>query len=144
SIFAVDRVSAAADFFELGGHSLLAVRLALRIGEGLGIDLPLRLLFETPVLSDLAGRIDELRQASVARPPLVRVDRSGPLPLSFAQERLYFLDQLYGSSSAYNMPAGIRLAGALDIAALERAFSTLVRRHEILRTRFVTTRGQPE
>jgi amino acid adenylation domain-containing protein len=142
AVFGVEKVSAASDFFDMGGHSLLAVRLALRINEGLRTDLPLRLVFEFPMLRDLAARIDELSMTTVARPPLVEADRSRPLPLSFAQERLYFLQQLYADSSAYNMPAAIRLAGALDDAALERAFSTVVRRHEILRTRFVANRGQ--
>lgn len=143
TVFGIEKVSASADFFEMGGHSLLAVRLALRINESLGADLPLRLVFESPRLRDLAARIDELSMVAIARPALVEVDRSRPLPLSFAQERLYFLQQLYAESSAYNMPAAIRLVGALDVVALERAFSTVVRRHEILRTRFVSSRGQP-
>lgn len=138
ALLGVGQVSALADFFEIGGHSLLAVRFLLRLNEVLGVDVPLRLVFERPTLRDLASAIDHLPKALPARPPFVALARDRPLPLSFAQERLYFLQQLYEGSAAYTMPAAIRLAGPLDVAALERAFSIVIRRHEILRTRFIS------
>jgi amino acid adenylation domain-containing protein len=143
AVLAVPEVDAEADFFALGGHSLLAVRLAMRIRENVGIDLPLRAIFEAPRLRDLAMRIDRLRPAATARPPLRPVDRTRPLPLSFAQERLYFLDALTGTTGAYNMSAGLRLLGPLDVAALTRAVAAIVRRHESLRSRIVLRDDTP-
>jgi amino acid adenylation domain-containing protein len=125
------------DFFALGGHSLLATRLLARVQNALGVVLPLRAIFEGPTVAELAARVDALRQGGArVLPPVVRVDRDRPLPLSFAQERLWFLDRLEGGSAAYNLPAALRLTGALDAAALERALGEIVRRHEALRTVF--------
>jgi amino acid adenylation domain-containing protein len=125
------------DFFALGGHSLLATRLLARVQNGLGVVLPLRALFEGPTVAALAARAEETRRAGLpVLPPVVRVDRDRPLPLSFAQERLWFLDRLEGGSAAYNLPAALRLTGALDAAALERSLGEIVRRHEALRTVF--------
>jgi amino acid adenylation domain-containing protein len=125
------------DFFALGGHSLLATRLLARVQNALGVVVPLRALFEGPTVAELAGRVEEVRRAGLpALPPVVPVDRDRPLPLSFAQERLWFLDQLERGSASYNLPAALRLAGALDEAALERALGEIVRRHEVLRTVF--------
>jgi amino acid adenylation domain-containing protein len=143
TVLAVPDVDAEADFFALGGHSLLAVRLAMRIRESFGIDLPLRAIFEAPRLRDLATRIDRLRPAAAARPALRPADRTRPLPLSFAQERLYFLDELTGATGAYNMSAGLRLLGPLDIDALTRAVTAVVARHEVLRSRIVLQDGTP-
>ncbi|HEY7768185.1 amino acid adenylation domain-containing protein, partial [Longimicrobium sp.] len=117
------------DFFALGGHSLLATRLLSRVQNSLGVVVPLRTVFEGPTVAELALRVDALRQGGAhALPPVVRVGRDRPLPLSFAQERLWFLDRLEGGSAAYNLPATLRLGGALDVDALERALGEIVRR----------------
>ncbi|WP_213781856.1 condensation domain-containing protein, partial [Caballeronia sp. dw_276] len=100
-------------------------------------------LFEAPVLADLARRIEDARQDGerASLPAILRVDRDRPLPLSFAQQRLWFLDQLEPGSAFYNVPAAVRLHGVLDVAALHRTLNEVVRRHESLRTRFVTRDG---
>ena len=136
---------AADDFFALGGHSLRVTQVLARVRETFGVELPVRSLFESPTLAGLAARIDQALRAGAARtaPPLTRVDRDGDLPLSFAQERLWFLDRLLPGSSAYNMPAALRLSGDLDPAALERTLQEIVRRHEPLRTTFPETDGEP-
>ncbi|NOJ91095.1 amino acid adenylation domain-containing protein, partial [Myxococcus xanthus] len=149
SIFAevlnVERVSIDDDFFELGGHSLLATQLVSRVRESFQVELPLRDVFESPTVEKLALR---LGHAQVGRlmpqgPPLRRAPRQGALPLSFAQQRLWFLDQLEPGSAFYNVPVAVRLTGALNVAALRRSFDELVRRHESLRTTFRAQDGMP-
>ncbi|HYH82072.1 MAG TPA: condensation domain-containing protein, partial [Longimicrobium sp.] len=125
------------DFFALGGHSLLATRLLSRVQNALAVVVPLRALFEGPTVAELAVRVEEMRRAGLpVLPPVVPVDRDRPLPLSFAQERLWFLDRLEGGSAPYNIPAALRFTGALDVDALERSLGEIVRRHESLRTVF--------
>jgi amino acid adenylation domain-containing protein len=125
------------DFFALGGHSLLATRVLARVQNALGVVVPLRALFEGPTVAELAVRVEEMRRAGLpALPPVVPVDRDRPLPLSFAQERLWFLDRLERGSAAYNISDVLRLGGALDVDALERSLGEIVRRHESLRTVF--------
>ncbi|RYZ40519.1 MAG: amino acid adenylation domain-containing protein, partial [Myxococcaceae bacterium] len=133
------------DFFALGGHSLLATRLVSRLRSALQVELPLRTLFEFPTLSALAARLKASLHLGQGRalPPLVRAPRTDSLPLSFAQQRLWFLQQLEPGNAAYNIPAALRLTGSLDIRCLQDAFSELVRRHESLRTCFPDTHGQP-
>ncbi|HET7232709.1 MAG TPA: non-ribosomal peptide synthase/polyketide synthase [Longimicrobium sp.] len=136
-VLRVDTVGVDDDFFALGGHSLLATRLLARVQNALGVTVPLRALFEGPTVAQLAARVDALRRAGLpVLPPVVRVDRNRPLPLSFAQERLWFIDRLEGGSAPYNIPAALRLGGALDVDALERSLGEIVRRHESLRTTF--------
>jgi amino acid adenylation domain-containing protein len=136
-VLRLDSVGVDDDFFALGGHSLLATRLLARVQNTLGVVLPLRAVFEGPTVAELAVRVEEMRRAGLpVLPPIVRVDRDRPLPLSFAQERLWFIDQLEGGSAPYNIPAALRLAGPLDAAALERSLGEIVRRHEALRTVF--------
>ncbi|MFP2964422.1 condensation domain-containing protein, partial [Myxococcus sp. 1LA] len=134
----LNRVSADDDFFDLGGHSLLATQLVSRVREAFQVELPLREVFEAATVEKLALRLGEsLAEASVLQaPPLTRVSRKGTLPLSFAQQRLWFLDQLEPGSAFYNVPVVVKLIGTLDVEALRRSFSELVRRHESLRTTF--------
>jgi amino acid adenylation domain-containing protein len=139
------RVGRDDDFFELGGHSLLATQLVSRIRATLGVELPLRALFEAPTLEALARRIDSARQGGFAPgvPPLAPVPRTGAPLLSFAQQRLWFLDQLSPGGTAYNIPVSLLVEGAPRLDALRRAFSALVARHESLRTTFAMHEGQP-
>ena len=134
------------DFFALGGHSLLATRVMTRVRHSFHVELPLRALFEAPTVAQLALRIDEQRRggAALAFPPLVPVPRDKPLPLSFAQQRLWFLDQLEPGSPLYNVPVVLPLHGELNLPALAATLSEIVRRHEALRTTFVFTAGVTE
>ncbi|HEX6290912.1 MAG TPA: condensation domain-containing protein, partial [Herpetosiphonaceae bacterium] len=139
------RVGIRDSFFELGGHSLLATQLISRVRETFQVELPLRTLFESPTVEGLARQVISARQdmAGAIAPSIVPVSRESALPLSFAQQRLWFLNQLDPGSSADNMPAALHLTGSLDRLALEQSLSEIVRRHEVLRTRFVTEQGQP-
>jgi acyl carrier protein len=144
-ILGVERVGSNADFFESGGHSLLATRLISRIREAFQVELPLRGLFETSTIAGLASKIENaMKEAQgLAVPVIERAVRDGEPPLSFAQQRLWFLDQLETDSPFYNIPIAVRMTGTLDLAALENSFNELVRRHETLRTTFQTRDGRP-
>ncbi len=143
-VFGIERVGRGDDFFELGGHSLLATRVVSRVRDLFGVDLPLRGLFEARTVSALAERVARsLGEESAGAPPLVPVPRDGELPLSFAQQRLWFLDQLRPGDAAYNLPYAIVLAGPLDLSALARSLAGIVRRHESLRTTFRVSAGRP-
>jgi amino acid adenylation domain-containing protein len=143
-VLRLERVGVEESFFDLGGHSLLATQLVSRIRELFGVELPVRALFEGPTVAELAARVEEMRRADLpVLPPLVPVERTGPLPLSFAQERLWFIDRMEPESAVYNVPVALRLVGALDRAALERALGEIVRRHESLRTVFAEAGGSP-
>jgi amino acid adenylation domain-containing protein len=138
----VERVGRHDRFFELGGHSLLAVQLVSQIRATLGVELPLRELFAGSSLSALAEAVRAAGASTMGR--IQRADRDQPLPLSLAQQRLWFLDQLdRAASAAYHMPAALRLAGRLDVAALQATLDRLVARHEGLRTSFVAVDGVP-
>ena len=134
------------NFFELGGHSLLATRLLSKIREAFQIELPLRRVFESPTVAGLSREVTAALSAGsgTVAPPLSAMERVGPLPLSFAQQRLWFLDQLEPGSAFYNSPLAVRLTGALNLAAFEQTLNEIVRRHESLRTRFVSVDGQPQ
>ncbi|MET0398426.1 MAG: amino acid adenylation domain-containing protein, partial [Longimicrobiaceae bacterium] len=140
----LERVGVEASFFELGGHSLLATQVVSRVRRSFGVELPLRALFEAPRMAELAGRIEELRSAGAeVVGPIERTPREGPLSLSFAQQRLWFIDQLEPGSAVYNVPFALRLRGRFDPAVLERAVTEIVRRHETLRTVFAVVDGEP-
>ncbi len=122
------------DFFAVGGHSLLATQLIARVRAELGIDLPLRTVFDAPTVAAFAAHTRAARQTQ--RPPLVPQPRPAPLPLSFAQERLWFLHQLDPTSAAYHIPLVLRLRGTLHVQALADSLTALIARHEALRTVF--------
>ncbi|HVG46074.1 MAG TPA: amino acid adenylation domain-containing protein, partial [Longimicrobium sp.] len=139
-----ERVGTADRFFELGGHSLLATRVVSRIRAVFEVELPLRAIFEGPTVAELADAVEALRREGVpVLPPVLPAGRERPLPLSFAQERLWFLDRLEPDSALYNLRVPLRLEGALDAAALERALGEIVRRHDVLRTTFGEVEGAP-
>ncbi|HKH43542.1 MAG TPA: amino acid adenylation domain-containing protein, partial [Thermoanaerobaculia bacterium] len=128
------------DFFALGGHSLLATQAVSRMRRALGTEVPLRTLFEHPTVAALARAVEESRGGRSA-PPIVPLPRRGDPPASFAQQRLWLLDQLDPGSAAYNIPGGVRLRGEVAPALLARTFAEVVRRHEVLRTTFAARGG---
>ncbi|HYH80907.1 MAG TPA: amino acid adenylation domain-containing protein, partial [Longimicrobium sp.] len=143
-VLRLERVGVEENFFELGGHSLLATRVVSRVRAVFSVELPLRALFEGPTVAELAVRVEEMRRAGLpVLPAVVPAERTGALPLSFAQERLWFIDRLEPESAVYNVPVAWRLGGALDEAALERSLGEIVRRHESLRTIFREADGSP-
>jgi amino acid adenylation domain-containing protein len=137
----VERVGRDDNFFALGGHSLLAARLVGRVNRELGADVPLCSFLRSPTIAGLAAGLDEERPLEPELPPLVA--RTGVRETSFAQERFWFVEQVTGSTAPYNIPVALRLRGALDVPVLERVLSEIVRRHEILRTRFADEDGRP-
>ena len=145
SVLRVSRVGINDNFFELGGHSLLAIQLISRIREAFGVELPLSELFERRTLAELAQSVDNLMRASheLVVPPLRPAIREDVLPLSFAQQRLWFLDQLVPENIAYNVADALRLRGGLNVAALEQSINEIMRRHEAVRTTFPEVDGNP-
>src|SRR5918998_5008401 len=138
----LERVGRHDSFFALGGHSLVAIQVVSRVRDTFGVELPVRCVFESPTVAELSAAVEAARgEQRPALPPIEPAPREGALALSFAQERLWFLDHLEGSSAAYNMPGGLRLSGPLDVVALERSLGEIVRRHEVLRTSFPTVEG---
>jgi amino acid adenylation domain-containing protein len=143
-LLGLDAVGLRDDFFALGGHSLLATQLVSRLRDRLGVEVPLARVFETPTLEGLCPWIEAERAGPprAALPAPVPVPRGDDLPLSFAQQRLWFLDQM-GAGAAYAVPLALQWSGRLDRDALRHALSALVERHESLRTRFPVVEGRP-
>ncbi|MCG8317534.1 MAG: amino acid adenylation domain-containing protein [Pseudomonadales bacterium] len=149
SILGLEKVGVKSDFFELGGHSLLATQCMSRIRDVFGVDLPVKALFTASTIEDLCQRLESGEAlSSLAPPPVDTIARDQDLPLSFAQQRLWFLNQFetgdseYNISTSYNMPAAIRVQGNLDTKVLKKAFQKLVERHESLRTSFLIDDGR--
>jgi amino acid adenylation domain-containing protein len=142
-VLGLSRVDRSANFFELGGHSLLATQVATRLRDALAVDLPVRMLFQAPTLIQLAAEV-AAALAAEARPALapsiVPVPRTGDLPLSFAQERLWLIDRLTPGRTAYNIALALAGEGDLSVAAIAAALGEVVRRHETLRTTFAESR----
>jgi amino acid adenylation domain-containing protein len=143
ALLGVSAVGRDSDFFALGGHSLLAARLVAHLRAEHGIDLLLTAVFDAPSIAALARRV-EAAPARAPLPPILPAPRDGPLPLSFAEERLWFAEQLRPGDPTYHVPALLRFRGDLDLAALARALQALVDRHEALRTTFPTVDGGPQ
>ncbi|MCB8924044.1 MAG: amino acid adenylation domain-containing protein [Ardenticatenaceae bacterium] len=137
----ITRVGVNDNFFELGGHSILALRVISRIREELKVELPIRVLFDAPTVAALSQHVEVAISAS---PGIPRRQQSIIPPLSFAQQRLWFLDQLHPDNTNYNLYTAFRLKGELDVVALESSLNDLVARHEALRTTFVTQDDEPK
>src|SRR5262249_14175160 len=144
-VLGLDRVGVRDNFFEIGGHSLLATQVISRVRSAVGVEVGVRSVFEKPTVEALARKMEEAIGAGEKdeAPPLVRASREGRLPLSFAQQRLWFIDQLEPGNTVYNCPGAVRLEGRLNLQALESAVNEIVRRHEALRTRIEAERGAP-
>jgi amino acid adenylation domain-containing protein len=143
-VLKLKRVGITDNFFELGGHSLLATQLVSRIRTTFKIELPLRRLFAAATVAQLAQEIQQQQQQlELTVPPLLPTPRNAHLPLSFAQSRLWFLDQLKPNSAFYNIPAALRLQGQLQVTALQQSLREIIHRHSALRTNFITVDGQP-
>jgi amino acid adenylation domain-containing protein len=149
AVLGMDTISVESNFFALGGHSLLATQVVARLQQQVGKAVALRTLFEKPTIRELAAAISAQADSTIAngtapdRPPLLPVTRTAALPPSFAQQRLWLIQQLEPQSVAYNIPGALRLRGRLDVTALQVALDGVIARHESLRTRFVLVEGEP-
>jgi amino acid adenylation domain-containing protein len=144
-LLGIERVGGDDNFFALGGHSLLATQVVSRVRHQVNVDVPLRTLFQVPTLAALAEQIEVLRQTAsrASEPPLTPVPRDGAVPLSFAQQRLWFLEQFAPGGPVYHISHAFRLYGALNRVALTQSLNHIVRRHEALRTTFVVVDQKP-
>src|SRR5262249_39451555 len=140
-----EKIGVEGNFFELGGHSLMATQVISRVNAVFELSLPLKTIFGSPTVEGVAEQVEralgERRGSTMHR--VRRAGRAGRLPLSYAQQRLWFVDQLEPGNTAYNMTGAVRLTGSLNVAALQRSLSEIVRRHEVLRTSFVSEDGEP-
>ncbi|HEX7261142.1 MAG TPA: condensation domain-containing protein, partial [Luteolibacter sp.] len=145
-VLGLERVGLHDSFFDLGGHSLLATKIISRLRETFGFQIPLSTIFDSPTIADLAEYITaEINQSSdfTSSVPVERVSREGSIPLSFEQQRLWFLDQLLPGNPFYNVPVAYRITGRLNVKALEASLNHIIRRHEVLRTAFPIVDGSP-
>ena len=144
-VLGVEQVGIHDNFFEIGGHSLLATQLMSRVRDAFSVEVALRQLFESPTVAELAQQVEVALKAGTGleAPALVAVSRDIDLPLSFAQQRLWFIDRLEPNNPIYNIPVAIRLTGHVDVDALRRTFDEVISRHESLRTTFANVAGQP-
>ncbi|MBD2468775.1 non-ribosomal peptide synthetase [Nostoc sp. FACHB-145] len=144
-ILGIKQVGIHDNFFELGGHSLLATRVISQIRKAFKVELPLRCLFESPTIAELAKEIDKTTklELKVKLPTIGQVSRPSNIPLSYAQQRLWYFYQLEPNNTAYNVFDTVRIIGSLNILALEQSLNEIIRRHEILRTNFILENGQP-
>ncbi|HEX2270345.1 MAG TPA: amino acid adenylation domain-containing protein [Pyrinomonadaceae bacterium] len=144
SLLGLPKISLHDNFFELGGHSLLATQVMVRVRKTTGVELPLRALFENPTVAKLAAHIDSSAPESTGSlPPIVPVSRDRELPLSFAQQRLWFMEQLKPGDPLYHSFQALLISGPLDVRALELSLNEIIRRHEVLHTVFDTVEGRP-
>ena len=143
NILGLPRISLHDNFFELGGHSLLATQVMVRVRKTIGVELPLRALFENPTVAKLAAHIDSAEGTAASLPAIVAVPRDRDLPLSFSQQRLWFLEQLKPGDPLYHSFQPLLITGPLNVSALELSLNEILRRHEILRTVFHTVGGDP-
>ena len=142
-VLQLHRVGIHQDFFELGGHSLNVTQVTSRIRGELGLEVGVQTVFEEPTIAGLAERLAASADQSDVLPAITPAPRGAPLPLSSAQKRLWFLEQIRPETGAYGVVLALEMSGPLDLAALRRSFEALVERHEILRTRFVIVAGDP-
>ncbi|HEX6910047.1 MAG TPA: amino acid adenylation domain-containing protein, partial [Longimicrobium sp.] len=142
-VMGAGRIGVRDDFFALGGHSLRAVQIVARLREALGVELPLPAVFQAPTVEALAAEVERAMGSPAPAETIEPVDRTVPLPLSPAQEAVWFFERLSPGMRSYQFQAALRMRGALDAAALERALGEIVRRHEIFRTVFRPVDGQP-
>jgi amino acid adenylation domain-containing protein len=144
-VLEVDRISVHDNFFELGGHSLLATQLFARVWNTFEVELPLRSIFEQPTIAELATRISQVSEEGqkLQRFPIVSVPQEGESPLSFSQERMWFLYHLESGGPAYSIPFAIHVSGVLNIRIFEQCINEILKRHDVLRTEFQTVGGQP-
>ncbi|MGB8509398.1 MAG: amino acid adenylation domain-containing protein [Pyrinomonadaceae bacterium] len=144
-VLGLGQVGVRSNFFELGGHSLLIIRLVSRVRDVFRVEMQMRDLFDAPTVAELAqvmeARVRAGQQLELS--PLLPISKDGPLPLSFSQQRLWFLAQMSHDNPAYNIPTSFRLNGQLDVEALEQSLNEVVRRHESLRTIFTMEADQP-
>ena len=145
AVLQVENVGRNSSFLQLGGHSLLATQLVSRLNNALNVEIPLSLVFTHPKLCDFAQAIEQLQTDETTIPKLswLQADKTQPLPLSFAQQRLWFLQQLEPQDTSYNIPLALQLDGHLDTAVLEKSLNEIVRRHDSLRTIFPHTESEP-
>jgi amino acid adenylation domain-containing protein/FkbM family methyltransferase len=144
-VLKVEGIGVEENFFELGGHSLLATQVMSRVNRAFGVEVGLRVIFEEPTVRGLAGVVERERRGGDRRevPEIRRVSREGELPLSYAQERLWFVQEMEPESASYNIPIGVRLEGQVQIAAIKQSMEEIARRHDVLRTRIEEREGRP-